>query len=139
MPRVTPFVYCEHITHEGNDKSNISLQNPQHVFRPEFIPSLFSFGIFFGIIDLDTQDDHTFRFTFTNPQGNVLIDSDTIPMPKVNHNSTNLPPQLRGILMNMEFRNVAFKEEGEYSSEIFVNEESLGRYPIYVHGKDEQE
>lgn len=130
MPRIATFVYSEGSAHQGENKEKLFLENPQYLFQSEFIPSLFSFSVSFGIADLDNSKENELRFIFSDPQEETLIESDLISLPT--GFDEDLPPELRGFMFNMNFRNVRFEHEGYYCSEIFINGESVGKFPIYV-------
>ena len=42
-------------------------------------------------------------------------------------------------MMNIDFKNIVFKNEGYYESEIYLNNEKIGSYPIFVKGKESNE
>lgn len=135
MLRVSTFMYSEDSIAEPTPQGpRTNLVNPQLVFRPMFIPSLFSFAITFGVAGFDPSLEHKMRFMFISPEGEALLDTE-FDLPKSDE-KPELPIEQRGIMMNMNLRNVPFKSEGIYDSEVFMNGGSLGKFPIYVKVKE---
>lgn len=139
MPYLSTFVYCESSQQEVNPlgQTRLTIINPIQIFRPMFIPSMFSFGIVFGIMELDVSKQHTFRYVFRGPKDEepLIIDTSEISLPQQPIES-DLPEDMRGIMMNLDFRNVAIRNEGIYNSEIFIDGISLGKTPIKVKGRE---
>jgi hypothetical protein len=140
MPYLSTFVYCEgiNVTPQSNGQI-VSLTNPQHVFAPAFVPGQFSFGVSFGILELDVENqEHIARYVFKDPKGKTVIDTQDVKLSKDNipPGSFEFPEDMRGIIMNMDFRNIPFKEVGAYKSEVFVDGVSIGIREIKVIGRN---
>lgn len=136
MAFVSTFMYCENaqVIPQNNGENKMHIQGPMHIFTPMFIPSLFSFTVVFGLLDVDLENQRSFRLTFGPEESPLLIDTNWIDIPK-NHDpiQSALPPEMRGFMMNLDFRNVPFEKPGLYKSEVFFNGKKLGEYPIMVH------
>ncbi|MCF8011302.1 MAG: hypothetical protein K9L17_14015 [Clostridiales bacterium] len=138
MPYVSTFVYTEDssVDNSTQGKQRLSLINPQHIFRPAFVPGNFSFSIFFGILDLDMHKEHTLRYLFVAPENEqTLIDSGETNV-KPSETESDLPPEMQGVLVTLNFRNVPLRYEGIYNSKVIVDGYELGEFPIYVQGRE---
>lgn len=138
MAHVSTFVYAQDSNTEpnGSGGNDLHLINPQHIFTPPFMPSLFSFVIMFGILGIEQSSTNKIRIVFRgpNPEEAPLVDSGEFDYP-ANNQGVSLPIEMQGFLMNLNLRNVPFKHEGVYTTEIFANGKSLGVFPIQVKGK----
>lgn len=136
VPRISTFVYSEDsISHNTSQGQQMNIVNPQHVLRPMFVPSMFSFAVTFGIVDLDTKKEHKARYLLWGPEeGEPIVDSGEFNLP-VPDEPSDLPMEASGYMMNMNFRNVPFKKEGFYTSEIVFDGQELGKFPVYVKGR----
>lgn len=133
VTKVSVFVYSDSAQPEPTPQGNkLHIMNPQHILRPMFIPGQFSFAIMFGILDFDVSSPHTLRYTFSSPEGTILIDTgDNIKLPPITDpQMDDLPIDMRGFLTSLDFKNVVFQTEGEYKSEIFFDSVSLGTFEI---------
>lgn len=131
MAKITTFMYCEGVERLPDD-AKISIMNPLQVLTPLFIPSMYSFAITVGVIDFDTEVNNEIRITFGSTcDEHNLVDTGIIPIQAHSAEGT-LPKHLRGFIANMEFKNVVFKEEGEYDTTIYFNDEEIGKFPIYA-------
>lgn len=134
MPYISTFMYCENTQNENTPEGNkLHIIGPMHIITPMFIPSMFSFCVTFGILDLCLNEQHILRYVFKSPNGEIVVDTKDIHLP-IQELKEDLPKEMNGILLNMDFRNIALKIEGKYNSEIFVDEHSLGVFPIGVKG-----
>lgn len=134
--QISTFVYSEDSFGEPiPEGQRLHLVNPQNVFRPIFIPSMFSFSFTIGFIGVDTLQEHKMRIIFSNPDGSKqLIDTGEIAIPK-NEKEDDIPVEMRGLMMNMGFKNVAFEVEGIYRTEVFFDGERIGVFPVGVKRK----
>jgi hypothetical protein len=132
MVRISTFMYCEGTQLVGPpNNQKLTVQNPQHVFNPMFIPGTFSFGIVFGVLGVDLKENHTLKVIFSSPDEEKVVDSEAINLP-AQEVKNDTPDDFSGFMMNMDFRNAVLKAEGEYKTEIIFDGTSLGSYPIYV-------
>ena len=98
---------------------------------PVNIPTEYSFSISFGIQDVDVTEPHYLRIIFHNAEV-VLHDTGTINLPIEEKGDAKLPKNLRGINIGMDFRNLLIHSEGEYVTDIYLDEVLLGSYPIAI-------
>jgi len=139
MPIVSLFVYSDSAQQQPTPQGNqLHILNPQHILMPMFIPGQFSFAITFGILDFDVTLPHVIKYTFSSPDGAVLVDTeDKIQLPPINDPAVNdLPVDMRGFLTSLDFKNVVFATQGEYKSEIFFDGVSLDTFEIKVKGRN---
>jgi hypothetical protein len=145
MPRISTFMYCEETKQEAHPglPNRLNISNPLNVFRPAFVPGMFSFSIVFGLLGIDiVEKQHLLRIKFLNSNDleKPIIDTGDIQMiAEKNPNDTNasLPEEHRGMMANLDFRNAVLKSEGEYITEIYMDNELLGSFPIYVKGVEQ--
>lgn len=135
MPNISTFMYCSETSTSGSD---LQISNPLQVINTLFIPSTFSFAIVFGINNMDlSEKKYILQVKFYGPESsdNILLDTGSINLDKqAEVKTTPLPKEARGMMINLDFRNVVFQNEGTYRTEVYLNEELLGQYPIYVIG-----
>lgn len=137
MPKVSVFMYSESAQPEPTPQGNkLRIMNPQHILRPMFIPGQFSFAITFGILDFDVTLSHNIKYTFSSPDGTILVDTgDSIQLPPIDNAALNeLSVDMRGFITSLDFKNVVFATEGEYKSEIFFDGFPLESFGIKVKG-----
>ena len=132
MAKVVTITYCEGI--ESNGGKN-SIVNPLPILRPMYVPGMYSFGISVGIVDFNRYDEHTIRIVFRNSESKQeVINTDILPLPQEAVN-TSIPDDLQNIVLNMEFKNAVFDQEGTYETVVYFDEEEIGAYPIKVKGE----
>lgn len=140
MPKISTFMYSEGAVNETvPNGQRLHIVAPLLIFTPMFIPGTFSFSVALGILGIDVDKDHIFQFKFKTPvTGEApLIDTGEINFPRISDSSIyDLPLDMRGIMLNFGFQNVVFRNEGTYISEVFLDGESLGEFPIDVKGKE---
>lgn len=142
MAKVSMFVYAEgsqmNVNQQGEQQ--ILIVNPQIVFTPMYIPGQFSFSINLGISEIDLDIEHIVRLVFWGPNDKVkaLVDTmDNARVPIQTSNPKNLPPDMRGLMLNMDFKNVVFSENGTYFTEVYLDNIKLGdNFPIKVNGQN---
>ncbi len=134
-PSITTFLYSDGFRQEvQNQQPTILIINPRLVFVPMFIPTQHSFAVTFGVMEAEVG--HTVQYAFKNPSGETLIDTGKISLPQLNEDQLKLPPEMRGVVLNLDFKNVILKEKGTYVSEIFYDDVPIGTFPIKVRGAD---
>lgn len=133
MLHISTFMYSEDTIQDPQAKS-LHIVNPTMVFKPTFIPSLYSFSVTLSIVGLEFQKDPKLRFKFwsENEPDKMLVDTGEIPLPKNNNDDSDLPEEFRGGMLTMNFRNLPLKYQGKYFSEVFIDEESLGTFPVFA-------
>lgn len=138
-PIITSFIFSEDTEQAFNPgaKGNIlHIVNPLHLIRPQFIPSAYTFSITFGLKGLDPDSEHNIRFQLLTPSGSSAMDTNDISLPKNTGFDRNLPKDVNGLMLNLDFRNVALREIGEYKGIVFVNNEAIGNYPLDVYPEE---
>lgn len=140
MPRISTFMYAERA--EPNPQGQIQITNPLMVINPMFVPGMFSFTIIFGVVGIDNETDHTMQILFKGPNDEPpIINTNTIPLPKgavPMVKELELPREHKGMMFNLDFRNVVFKSEGIYTSQVYIDGDLLGEYPIFVKAGEQQ-
>lgn len=132
MPRISTFMYCEQAEiNQHNQKLNIS--GPLHVIITPFIPTNFSFSIVFGLMAFNNEQDNGLQIRFLDSDGNILVDANNITIGKnMDPQTMALPPEARGLIANLDFRNVTLRKPGVYVTQILLNQDLLGEFPIQV-------
>jgi hypothetical protein len=137
MPKITTFFFCEE-AQPNNQTGKLNVSGPLHVFTPAFVPGMFSFSVVIGIMGIDlTQRSHKLRIIMTGPNKELdpVINTQDIDMFKQDGEVVySLPPEYRGLFINIDFRNVVFREEGLYNTEIYLDGELLGNSEVPVIG-----
>jgi hypothetical protein len=138
-PSIAAFLYSDGVRQEiQNQQPSMSIINPRIVLTPMFIPGQHSFAATFGVIEIETG--HTIQYTFKNQIGEEqLLDSGKITLPDLPEDQLKLPPEMRNAVLCLDFKNVVFKENGTYISEIFYDGASIGIFPIQVRGVNTSE
>lgn len=138
MAYITTFVYCESTQNEMTPQGpKLNLIGPMQILTPMFIPSMFSFSVLFGIQDFRLNQAHTVRLLFKGPvEGEQpVVDTGDLTLP-IEHQNSNLPEDMQGMMMNLDFRNLAIRHKGTYETEVYFDGELLGKYPIKVIAAD---
>lgn len=139
MVNLTNFLYCLNAERQqapqGQGES-INAMGVLTVLTPEFIPGLFSFSIIFSILDIDPTSDNQIKIVFKDNAGKELINTGNITMPPVSTDvGIRLPSKYVGYNLSMDFRNVVFENEGEYTTDVYFNNILLGTNPIFAKGR----
>ncbi len=135
MANLKTVLYCEGINADmtPNGPKN-TLVGPLMCLAPMFIPGMFSFSIFVHIEDIGEVKDlaHSFKIIFKkkNSQEEIVNTGDQ-PI-NINKGDQTEENKMNGIMINMDFRNVVIREEGEYVSEIYFDNEKIGEGSIYA-------
>lgn len=140
MPRITTFMYSEGTLHEPiPNGQRLHVVSPLITFTPVFIPGTMSFSVTIGLLDIDIEKEHTLQLKFISPilDEDAVIDTGVVDVPRnIDPSMFELPPDMRGIILNLGFQNVVFRHEGIYKTQVFFDGDSLGEYPIQVKGKE---
>lgn len=139
MANLANFLYCLNAERQqapqGQGES-INAMGVLTVLTPEFVPGLFSFSIIFSILDIDSASDSQIKIVFKDNTGKELINTGNITMPPVPVDAgIRLPSKYVGYNLSMDFRNVVFENEGEYTTDVYFNNTLLGSNPIFVKGR----
>lgn len=140
MPIVSTFFYCESTNKPSQPTEKLIVTNPYSIIRPPYLPTVFSFSVVIHILDFDlTEASHSLRLIFKKKDSeSVIINTNNMSIPSTpkEFQSQSLPQEAQGLNINMEFLNVDLKDSGFYVTEVYVDEEKLGEYPIYVKEAD---
>jgi len=139
LPKVSTFIYSEDASQVPDNvgrEPKLVLVNPRNVFVPAYVPGMFSFAVTFGIVDLNMDTDHKLRYVFKGPSGSekLLLDTGDISVPP-NSGDAELPATYRGFMFTLNARNIEFASEGEYVSEVYIDSNKIGYFPVYVRGR----
>lgn len=138
------FIYAENAVMQAVPNAaqqlepKIQVFAPNFVFRPSFVPCLFSYAVSVGLHDFDVRIQHELRMTLhDNNEGPALADTGTMPLaPFPDEMITNLPENLRGITFTCDFRNVPFRHNGIYYTRVLFDGVVIGSYPIHIWGNE---
>lgn len=143
MARLANFLYCLNAERQQDPQGkgeSINAMGVLTVLIPEFIPGLFSFSIIFSVLDIDPHSDSQIKVAFKDNAGNVLTDTGNITLPPMPADpDIHLPSKYVGYNLSMDFRNVVFENEGEYTTEVYFNNVLLSTTPIFVKGRRKNE
>lgn len=135
MAHIYSFTLCDSINNQSNQTgSTLLLANPQIALRPQFIPGNFSFGISFGISDIDISIANHIIFTISNPSGKTVFDSgdnELLPAPS----DDNLPNEYKGFMICFDIRNLPIEQEGVYKLQVCINGTPIGEKDIPIFKK----
>lgn len=137
MANLSNFLYCLNAERQQSPQGeSINAMGVLSVFTPEFVPGLFSFSIIFSILDIDSSSNSQIKIIFRDNSGNELINTGIISIPPIpKEDGIQLPSRYVGYNLSMDFRNVIFEKEGEYTTEIYFDNMLIGSKPIYVKGR----
>jgi hypothetical protein len=140
LPCISSFVYCEDAKQEmSNQGIKMHVTNPFASLLPMFIPGSFSFSVCIGIAGITPDREHTLRYIFKQSEGSSepLIDTGDIKFAMNTDPSLSLVPfEYQGAVLSMDFKNVVFRMNGEYVSDIYINGEHVAKYPIMAHARE---
>lgn len=131
MEYISSFIYCDNIQIEMTPQGpRHQVVNPLQVLSPVSIPSNYSFSIACNVAGFDVTKENRVRVCFLAPSGNMVNDTGEIkfqiPQEQIKPNRPNV------MQLNLDMRNVVLKEEGLYSTNVYVNGEEIGNYKISV-------
>jgi hypothetical protein len=137
MPIITTFMFCEQA--ELNPQTQkLQVISPIHVFTPAFVPGMFSFSLVFGVLGVDPKKENTFQISVVDQkEEEIILDTGIMHIPSnPDDKLEQLPPEMRGMMVNMDFRNVIFRKEGIYKAQIYINSEKTGEFQVPVRGAE---
>ena len=138
MAKISNFLYClnvERTMFAPGKGESINAVGVLAVLNPEYVPGSFSFSIVFSIWDLDEASENSIKIIFKDNNNEEIVNTGDITLPKKPADlNSKLPSQYIGYNLSMDFRNVVFKNEGEYTTYVYFNDMVLGKYPIFVRG-----
>lgn len=124
MAILTAFMYANETRNDvmPNGQSNQTINNPLLALKPMFIPGQLSFTVIFGITDFELDKDHTVQYRLLDPEGNIVIDTGVVHLPKFIHEQA---PDTDGFIGNFDLRNVVFMTKGAYRTELLFDNKKL--------------
>lgn len=133
MAKLCSFIVCESLNSLPGENGLVPmLVAPQIALRPQFVPGNFSFGLAFGISEINLKVNNKFRFNITSPDGAIVYDTGEKELPVLSKPDT-LPPEYQGFSMTTDIRNLAVPCEGAYSFSIYLNGDEIAtkKVPIF--------
>lgn len=126
--KVTSFIYHAHSQPLAN--GNTAIVDVLQFLSPKMFPTEFSFNVSFGLYDLFGQESIEVRYVFRDPNNEIVNDTHNITV-NIQQPDADFANHV-GAQMGVELRNIILKVPGVYTSEVYVNDELLGLYPIDV-------
>lgn len=145
MPYVQSFMYAESVIGLNMPLANdptktehkIQILGPLSTLKPTYVPGLFSFSFACNILAYDHTIAHTMRLCFLKEGSEVILVDTGVTDISANENTQEdiLPPHLRGVNFALDFKNVNIEELGMYITEVYLDDELIGSFPIEVWRK----
>ena len=138
MPHVSTFVYAEDTIQDNTPQGpRLLIVGPQQILSPLFVPGTYSFSVMFGVVGANMHEAHTLRHIFrtSSAEDPPIVDSGDMPVPPRTEDR-DLPEDMDGFMSSLNLKNVVFRAEGTYVSEIFFDGHNIGEFPIKVRGKE---
>lgn len=110
--KISSVVCCESIAQDLGNKTVITA--PIQVFKLINIPSMYSFSVSVGLVDVDKHGKDLFSMSILDPNGVIVnkIESMNLPIPPdeiLNSESSY------GLNINLDIRNLIFNQVGTYT------------------------
>lgn len=133
MPSIKNFLYC---LNSNNSNGTNDVVGILAAMTPEYIPGQYSFSVNFSLLDL-SEGEHNLSLKFKNSDGTVLSSIENAPVKYKKDVKSNLPDAFVGVNVAANFQNVDIKESGTHFMEVIFDGDTLGKFDIYVKGKNE--
>ncbi|MDF1495229.1 hypothetical protein [Caproiciproducens sp. CPB-2] len=138
MAKLSFFIYSEAIQSvPPMQPPKPVITGPLMVLTPIRIPGNYSFAISFGILGFNITQSNKLQIVFSDPNGVSIQDTGVVELP-ADQGQGNLPPEYQGLVLNMDYRNVLFRNEGDYKTTVFLNGEDIGGSVIPVIASEKQ-
>ena len=134
MATIKNFVYCLN-TDNSNDVNNVF--GVLAAMTPEYIPGLFSFSVYFTVLDLDVGE-YQLTLKFRDADGAVAASVDNATINYQLDQQSNLPKEYMGLNIAVNLQNVNITHSGLYWMDVIINGEKCGEFDIFVKGKNER-
>ena len=132
MAKLVTFMYANESRNDNNNGQNIQvITNPLLSLKLMFIPGQLSFSVIFGIAEFNYEEIHTAQFKLIDPDGNIVIDTKEFNIPKI-----GIDKNADGFIGSLDLRNVVFRTNGYYKTELFFDGEKLKDDTILVAEAD---
>lgn len=133
MIYISSFVYCDNISQERlvDGRPFTQIVNPLQAIKPISLPGNFSFSIMCIMSGFENNEVNQFNLQMISPKGEVIQNTGDIPLGGKLHieEQEKIP---KAVQICMDFRNVVFKEKGDYTAILKVNGKKIGEYKIPV-------
>jgi len=133
-PQISTFMYA---LEAGQVKNGMTIRNPLNFIALQHIPNNFTFTIIFGLVGLGGDRSHELKMFFKSPDGKVIHSWGPVSV-TVEGVPEDVPPETVGFVSHFQFQNTPLEIQGEYRTEIHVNGEKLGDFPIWVFQRKRQ-
>lgn len=131
MARVSDIIFCLNSTNLPGQ--GVCANTILTTIMPDYIPGLFTFSVVITILGVDTSAEHSIVITFSYKD--TIIANVEGHIPSMDDQS-NLPQEYKGINLSLDWNNINFQEDGEYSLKVVLDGEEIGGKDIYVKGKN---
>lgn len=132
MARVSDIIFCLNSTNFPGQ--GVCANTILTTITPEYIPGLFTFSVVITILGVDMSTEHSIAISFSHKDTPVADVTGQIPSME---DQSNLPQEYKGINLSLNWNNINFQEEGEYSLKVMVDGEEVGSKTIFVKGKNQ--
>lgn len=134
MVTLTNFVYCAD-SQLSSDLNAINALNVLCALKSDYLPGVITFSVVFQLLGVDNEKENKIKLVFQQDFGTkeILFNSGEIIIPKVKKDEIN-GKNLTSINLRFEFENIIFKENGLYSTKIYLDDELLGERLITGEG-----
>lgn len=119
---------------EGRDNSGNPVPTaigPTSQFNIESFPTNYSFCLQVLLSDIDLSQETNLTVTFSIEDGEVLLASDTINLPKADEDKLS-------VNFNLNFRNARIEKEGTYIARLFYKEVPVNEVKVNFFKKREE-
>ena len=132
MARVSDIIFCLNSTNLPGQ--GVCANTILTTIMPEYIPGLFTFSVVITILGVDVSTEHPITISFSH-EGTPVADV-TSQIPSMEDQS-NLPQEYKGVNLALNWNNINFQEQGEYSLKVMVDGQEVGNKTIFVKGKNQ--
>jgi hypothetical protein len=144
-PKVAFFVYSDAIQMQPTDPpmpgynggQRHVIVGAQMMFQPIFIPCQYSFAISVGLSGFEPAQSYRLRFQFRK-QGlqTIISDSGDHEIDISDLAADAQDAEDIQLVVGAQLANVIIEDEGWYETELFINSDSVGVYPIKIRKAD---
>lgn len=128
MAQIVSFVYCDKVQQKFvNGQLQPQVVQPLTFLSPINFPSNYSFSIVCSFNGINTFEKNTLEVRLLSPTKKLVESTGKINLEIDDKNSET---DNVSMTFNLDFHNIIFREEGEYTTEIILNDVLLGSYPI---------
>lgn len=130
MAQIVSFIYCDKIQQKIiNGQLQPQVVQPLSILSPINIPSNYSFSIVCTFNGLNVNEKNTLEVRFLSPIKKIVGSTGKI---NLEIDDKNNKASSVSMTFNLDFHNIILSEEGEYTTEIDLNDTLLGSYSIEV-------